>query len=366
MLTYKGLISIVRLGSALLASALFCLGAVQAQAPDRGSSAPDATRRVSLGLEALMKHYDRATGLWETEGWWNAANSTTVLGDVAALQSSATLSGDLDNTFTKAQKKFPDFRDEFFDDEGWWALAWIQAYDVTHQEKYLRMAESLFGDMTTGWDDTCGGGIWWKKDHHYKNAIPNELFLSVAAHLAARSPAGKQSEYLGWAQREWSWFHGSGMINDQGLVNDGLNPSCKNNGRNTWTYNQGVIVGGLTELSKVTGDADLLLTANLIAHGALTWLTDPEMILHDRTEPHCSDDTVQFKGIFLRNLSALQRATPDALYARFIRANADSIWSHARTAGNEFACRWSGPSEFSDAASTTSGLDALVSAAAIR
>jgi predicted alpha-1,6-mannanase (GH76 family) len=80
------------------------------------------------------------------------------------------------------------------------------------------MAESIFGDMTGGWDDTCGGGIWWKKDRHYKNAIANELFLSIAAHLAARTNGAKKRGYLARAKREWDWFDASGMINDENLV----------------------------------------------------------------------------------------------------------------------------------------------------
>jgi predicted alpha-1,6-mannanase (GH76 family) len=112
--------------------------------------------------------------------------------------------------------------------------------------------------MAGQWDTTtCGGGIWWSKTNGgtYKNAIANELFLSVAASLANRvaDPAQK-AQYLAWAHQEWQWFQATGMINPQHLVNDGLtstNPkACTNNGQATWSYNQGVILGGLVELSK--------------------------------------------------------------------------------------------------------------------
>ena len=157
----------------------------------------------------------------------------------------------LANTFDRNSKK--NFLNEYYDDEGWWALGWAGAYELTHEARYLEMAELIFADMAGGWDDTiCGGGIWWKKPKQYKNAIANELFLSVAAKLASLTPdAQKRATYLDWAQREWKWFAASGMINSENLVNDGLDAACHNNHRTTWTYNQGVILGGLTVLAKV-------------------------------------------------------------------------------------------------------------------
>ena len=70
-------------------------------------------------------------------------------------------------------------------------------------------------------DGTCGGGIWWSKDRKYKNAIANELFLSVAAKLALHTFGKQRKLYLTWADREWRWFLYSGMMNAGNLVNDG-------------------------------------------------------------------------------------------------------------------------------------------------
>ena len=83
--------------------------------------------------------------------------------------------------------------------------------------------------QTTGWPTTCGnGGVWWDTTHTYINAIPNELFLSVAGHLANR--VSNPDYYIDWAKREWEWFLASGMINEDNLINDGLTTSCENNG----------------------------------------------------------------------------------------------------------------------------------------
>ena len=48
------------------------------------------------------------------------------------------------------------FSERLLDDEGWWALAWIDAYDLTHDARYLEMAESIFEDMAAGWDERAG------------------------------------------------------------------------------------------------------------------------------------------------------------------------------------------------------------------
>lgn len=38
-----------------------------------------------------------------------------------------------------------------------------------------------------------------------------------------------KKRYLNWANKEWTWFNSSGLINNQFLINDGLS-NCKNNG----------------------------------------------------------------------------------------------------------------------------------------
>jgi hypothetical protein len=124
-----------------------------------------------------------------------------------------------------------DWLDGFYDDDLWWALGWINAFDVTGDGEYLDLAEGIFEGVTKAWPTNCsGGGIWWSSDKDYANAIANELFLSTAAHLANR--ADNKTFYVDWAKRELDWFLGTGMINDRGLINDGLDPkTCKNNNK---------------------------------------------------------------------------------------------------------------------------------------
>lgn len=125
----------------------------------------------------------------------------------------------------------------------------IHSYDATGDKSYLETATDIFNDMQTGGGTPCKGGIFWSKDRKYVNAIANELYLTVAAALANRIPSNRT--YAQIAISEWNWFQGSGMINGQSLINDGLDGNCNNNGLQTWSVNQGVILGALVELSKV-------------------------------------------------------------------------------------------------------------------
>jgi rhamnogalacturonyl hydrolase YesR len=61
----------------------------------------------------------------------------------------------------------------------------------------------------------------------------------------------------------------SGMINRQNLVNDGLDQKCRNNGKTVWSYNQGVLIGGLVELYHSTKDKRLLHQAEAIASATI-------------------------------------------------------------------------------------------------
>lgn len=269
------------------------------------------------------------------------------------------------------------FLNDYYDDEGWWALAWIAAYDVTGNIEYLSQAESIFSDMYAVFGKTnCStnsggtGGIWWDKSHTYVNAIANELFLDVAAHLANRVH-GSQTDYAAIAEQQWAWLQGSGMINSDNTINDGLNQStCLNNGGTVWSYNQGVILGGLTELSQARAggygayDSSYITTAQTIADAAIAALA-PNGVLADPCEPDCGGDGSQFKGVFMRNLQVLYEADPQQRYASFFDVNANSIWANDRNSANELSVVWAGPFVIPANASTqSSAMDALVASLA--
>ena len=360
------------------------------------------TNYSEAAFQALQGWYNETSGLWDTCGWWNGANCMTVIADLAASDTSVLSSATsvfahtytaapnvnpstevlkvIDNNLVKTEYGTPPhtnttdsantvnvdgFLDSCYDDNGWWALAWIGAYDLTQNADYLDTAVGIFDNMTGAGPTNCSnGGIVWCADNYYVNAIANELFLSVGAHLANRVPSNS-SYYISKAQDQWTWFQSSGLINSQNLINDGLEANCTNSlTREVYSYNQGVILGALVELNKASPDSALIDSANTLATAAIANLTDSNHIVHDQCEPDCAPDGTQFKGVFMRNLAALQAASPSDTYSQVIQANADSIWANDRdTSNNTFSVDWAGPFVAPVNASThSSAMDALVAA----
>jgi len=127
------------------------------------STPPDPKRAAEFianstaAVKALQTWYAEEKGLWTTTNWWNAANGVTVLAAYAKLSDTPDLRPVLANTFDRNSQK--NFLNDYYDDQGWWALGWAGAYELTQDARYLEMSETIFADMAKGWDDTCGGGI---------------------------------------------------------------------------------------------------------------------------------------------------------------------------------------------------------------
>ena len=139
---------------------------------------------------------------------------------------------------------------------------------------------------------------------------------------------------------------------------------CANNGGTTWTYNQGVVLGGLAALCELTGDQGYLHAGELIADAALLGLAGQAGILAEPCEPSgCDGDQTQFKGIFVRYLHQFSRLSGKPAYRAFILANADSVLASARDPAGQFGLRWAGPFDRADASRQSSAVDLLTAAA---
>ena len=195
--------------------------------------------RARFLVDQLEDYYNPNTGLWKTTSWWNGANVLTALIQYEKLTNDDSNRWIIEHTFQKTKRfEVPaangneawiceNFINDYYDDDGWWALAWLDAYELTADIKYLDMARIIFKDISNGWDEKCKGGIYWKKGHNYKSSISNELAMTLAVRLHVHFPETVAERTYGqWAKDIWEWIYSSQLTNPQGQIRDGIRDDC--------------------------------------------------------------------------------------------------------------------------------------------
>ena len=124
----------------------------------------------------MMRYYGTPNaGLWDGD-WWESAVLMATLADFSSVDSSVnkTYFSTYANTFANAPSYggYTNFLNDYYDDEGWWALAWIDVYDLTKNTRYLNQAITIYNDIAKGVNTPCGG-LWWSKDKTYIASIAN-------------------------------------------------------------------------------------------------------------------------------------------------------------------------------------------------
>ncbi|OAG06994.1 glycosyl hydrolase [Paraphaeosphaeria sporulosa] len=328
----------------------------------------DYTENTHTAIQLLQdKFYNVDTGLWKGatgDLWWQSGHilETVARFGIADESYKQTAIDIVANTYAKSgdQIGYTNWHNDYYDDMGWWAQGWIAAYDLTGDSKYLDTAKDLFEDMTGGYHTPCGG-IFWSKAATGIASISNELFLSVAAHLANRVGDGEKENYKNWAHQEWDFIWNSGVINGDNLINDGVDMgTCKNNGKPIYTYNQGVVLAGLSELAKAFSDGGFIDHAYTLARASLSKLTTNSILAEPFPSP-LDEQGSMFKGAFIAGLLTLHANEPQADFAAFFKTNADSVWEKARNGDGVIEDLFDGSGN-ANAASHASGIDVLLAA----
>ncbi|KAK0621258.1 putative glycosyl hydrolase [Bombardia bombarda] len=321
--------------------------------------------------------YNSTAGRWSLDdAWWLSGVALTDLLDYMYKTGSRAYLSQAKDIINKQKEPLPwwpqgggDFRADSTDDTAWWALAMVRMFDLTGDQYYLNISKEDEAYMYQYWTNSdCGGGMYVDiRTMTYKNAIANELYMLLTAELHNRIPG--DTEYLNKSITTWRWFNASGMINSDNLVNDGLAETdgvCFNNGLPIWSYNQGVILGALTELYRATGNTSYLTSAERIADAVLASDTlSPNGILTDPCEAAdtCNNDQQIFKGIFAKYLDELDGELDGARpsYRSYLENNAGTAYSYDRNASDYYDVRWAGPFRNSTVAKQASAVGLLVS-----
>jgi len=232
------------------------------------------------------------------------------------------------------------FKNTFYDDMEWWALACLRAYDATGDVEYKNAADQLWSWIKVGWTAVKNGGIMWASGSaDSKNACSNAPAAIIAARLYQLD---KKEDDLVWAKKIYTWMKNYVVEPARGVVWDAYGNTSENA---LYTYNQGTWLGACLELYQITKEQvylnDAVRTANYVMNDQVKF--SPSGILRGEN----SGDGGLFKGIFIRYMSQLLlKKAVDAytteLYLKYLKNNGQSLATKAiKLPENVFSSDWS-------------------------
>ena len=318
------------------------------------AAALESQARADAATEALVARFWMADAsdfaeCWPSSGrptgYWTYAQALDAVLD-AAERSGEARWVELVRTMIDAQDRRGWLRD-YFDDEGWMALALLRAHDLTGDAGYLARAAALVDDVAWNAADAtcCGatpGGLWWDRAHTQKATASNAVPAIAAARLYERTGEWR---WLDLARRTYGWWLENMVDRASGQVADHVLPS----GEKVWwrfSYDGGAMIGAALALHRATGEAAYLADARRLAAFLVAEQTRPTPfgnVLFDGAS--CSGDCDQFKGIAHRYLAALAAAEPELPgLSALLHADAEAVWTLARDpATGTFGVDWGAP-----------------------
>jgi hypothetical protein len=209
----------------------------------------------------------------------------------------------------------------WFDDNGWWGLALVNAYRATGARRYLTDAErALRYIATVGWDPD-GGGIWWNTDHPYKagEALASGTLLATLLYRETHSPfaLAQASKFLEWANTA-----GFSTVN-QLYAGSNLNPTPIDYIEAPLIYAQAVLCAATATPTDCERAESLKATALKRFGSSL-------------------DFSPQYDAIYLQWMLALYSLDHDPVLYTLAAGNAREAETHARNSEGLYLLSWKG------------------------
>lgn len=224
----------------------------------------------------------------------------------------------------------PGGTDKYYDDNAWVAISFTEAYKNTHDPIFLKRARATQAFVLSGWDDTLGGGIYWKLDHQSKNTCSNAPVAAAAARLSYLTG---DKDQLAWALKIRTWVDRKLQDRD-GLYWDGMNKQGKVE-KTKWSYNTALIIQtDLWLYALQHRPADLAEARRLADAGLAAW-TDPATGSLQKTE-----DSTRFTVYFCEALLRLYDVTRDRKYLAAVQRQAAYGYSHVRDPQGGYWDNW--------------------------
>lgn len=224
----------------------------------------------------------------------------------------------------------PGGTDKYYDDNAWVALDFVEAFKATHDPLFLQKAYATQRFVLSGWDDTLGGGLYWKLDHQGKNTCSNAP--AAAAALSLVQATGSQTQ-LAWALKIRDWTN-SHLQDTDGLYWDNVNLKGEVQ-KAKWTYNTALMIRTDLLLYRLNHDRSNLTEARRLSDAGLDAWTDPKTGSLQKTE-----DSPRFSNYFCEALLRLFDETHDVKYLNAVRRQAEFAYAHVRDPQGGYWDNW--------------------------
>ncbi|MBL8876687.1 MAG: hypothetical protein JNM86_12905 [Phycisphaerae bacterium] len=206
--------------------------------------------------------------------------------------------------------------DKYYDDNQWMVIAFMEAYDLTQDEKFLNRADETLKFSLSGWDDQLGGGIWWHEQH--KDGSKNTCANAPAAVGCLRVARARDADAnVKWAHKiaKWTTEHlqdRDGLFFDNQKVADGKIEKTK------WTYNTALMIRAYLGLWRATGDTRMLAEAKRVGAASSAFV---------RQKTGAYRDGYKFTHLLVEADLELYRATGDQTILARAKKNGEAAWA---------------------------------------
>ncbi len=209
----------------------------------------------------------------------------------------------------------------WFDDNGWWGIAFVNAYRATGNKRWLRDARRALNYIArAGWD-AGSGGIWWNTEHPYKSGPALAADTLLATLLYAEEHA---SFDLGQARRFLTWANTAGFSAADGLyAGSSLNATPVD-------YIEGPLIFAQATLCRLTGTGSECELAERLKARALSRFG------------YLLDFSPQYDAIYLQWMLALYSLDGDRTLYAMAADNARNAQSRAANAQGLYLLSWNG------------------------
>lgn len=310
------------------------------------------------GLQHIMKYYNKQDGLWHNadcikqsscvryNGYWYFANIYKLLISHQAVTNDKKFERFILNDMQKSKRYF--VGGPYFDDELWWVLAYIDAYKLTNNPKFLKVSEEVMADVThRAPQKICqgSGGIYWNSKKTQVGSIANELYILASAKLYQVT---KNNKYKEIANSTWKWFTQSGLIGESYVIYDHyqiVNKKCGELYKWEFTYTNMLLISSLANLSIINNDKKQMNLAIKLARQSMFQFSKGGVLTENCTDiVNCAEDGFMFKGVYVHELSDMAILTHNKQFMHevrnYLQGNYNSLIQHQGLT-NHYAYDWS-------------------------